>query len=72
MIITTTDPVTGADLEHPETRPYVIEGQGLLAVKIYFESAATRRAWLDTASGHPGNHFVTTLDNPDPGMADYN
>ena len=46
MIITTTDPVTGEPLQSLESKPFVIEGTGRLAVKIYFESEATRLAYL--------------------------
>lgn len=46
MIITTTDPVTGESLQSLESKPFVIEGNGRLAVKIYFESEATRLAYL--------------------------
>ena len=46
MIITTTDPITGEQLESLNLRPYVIEGEGQLAVKIYFESEETRRTYL--------------------------
>lgn len=46
MIITTTDPVTGEPLQSLESKPFVIEGNGRLAVKIYFESEATRLAYL--------------------------
>ena len=72
MIITTTDPMTGEDLVHPEPKPFVIEGKGHLAVKIYFESEETRRAYLDIEIQHPGNDFTVNLDNPDPNVADYN
>ncbi|MGB5305285.1 MAG: hypothetical protein WBO57_03510 [Gammaproteobacteria bacterium] len=46
MIITTTDPITGEHLESLGFKPYVIEGEGRLAVKIYFESEETRRTYL--------------------------
>ena len=46
MIITTTDPVTGESLQSLESKPFVIEGNGRLAVKIYFESEATRLTYL--------------------------
>ena len=46
MIITTTDPITGEHLHHLSQKPYVIEGEGRLAVKIYFESEETRRSYL--------------------------
>ena len=72
MIITTTDPMTGEDLVHPETKPFVIEGKGHLAVKIYFESEESRRAYLDIEIQHPGNDFTVNLDNPEPNMAGYN
>ncbi len=46
MIVTTIDPVTGnrvTDLEH---HPFVVEGSGVAAMKIYFESEDTKRAYL--------------------------
>lgn len=49
MIITTTDPITGEDIRNPEFKPFVIEGRGHLAIKIYFESEETRRQYLDIA-----------------------
>jgi hypothetical protein len=64
--------MTGEDLVHPETKPFVIEGKGHLAVKIYFESEESRRAYLDIEVQHPGNDFTVNLDNPEPNMADYN
>ena len=58
MIITTTDPITGEHLHHLSHKPYVIEGKGRLAVKIYFESEETRRSYLkryrDKAGSVPG------------------
>jgi len=51
VIITTTDPITGEDIRNPEFKPYVIEGRGHLAIKIYFESEETRRQYLDIAGG---------------------
>ena len=54
MIITTTDPITGEHLEGLEQKPFVVEGEGQLAVKVYFESEETRRTYLqrhaDTAA----------------------
>lgn len=46
VIITTTDPITGEHLHHLTHKPYVVEGKGRLAVKIYFESEETRRSYL--------------------------
>jgi hypothetical protein len=49
VIITTTDPITGEDIHNPEFKPFVIEGNGHLAIKIFFESEETRRQYLDSA-----------------------
>ncbi|MBT8116848.1 MAG: hypothetical protein KJO66_03380 [Gammaproteobacteria bacterium] len=46
MIFTTTDPITGEHLESLRFKPYVIEGEGRLAVKIYFDSEESRRTYL--------------------------
>ncbi len=72
MIITTTDPITGEDISNPEVKPFIIEGEGPLAVKVYFESEETRRLYLDIEVEHPGQDLRTNLDNPDPDVADYN
>ena len=53
MIITTTDPITGEDIHNPEYKPYVVEGSGHLAIKIFFESEETRRQYLDGAGEYP-------------------
>ncbi len=47
MIITTRDPVTGRSITDPETHPFTIEGEGPAALKIFFESEATKQAYLD-------------------------
>jgi hypothetical protein len=52
LIITTTDPVTGEPLQSLESKPFVIEGSGRLAVKIYFESEATRLTYLQDNNGN--------------------
>ena len=46
MIITTTDPVTGEHLHNLTAKPFIIEGQGRLAVKIYFESEENRLSYI--------------------------
>lgn len=52
MIITTTDPITGEYLHDLRAKPFVIEGSGNLAVKVYFESEETRRSYIHTHGGH--------------------
>ena len=64
MIISTTDPITGADVRDPAHHPFIVEGEGEAALKIYFESEETRQAYLDIEVEHPGNDFTHNLDNP--------
>ena len=47
MIITTTDPISGKEVSDPENHPFLIEGEGEYALKMYFESEATKRAYQD-------------------------
>ena len=42
-MIITTDPITGELLHDLDSKPFVVEGKGNLAVKIYFELEETRR-----------------------------
>ncbi len=46
MIVTTIDPVTGNKVTDLEHHPFVVEGGGVAALKIYFESEDTRRTYL--------------------------
>jgi len=64
MRISTTDPITGKDIPNPEGRPFVIEGSGDSALKIYFETEENKRIYLDIPVEHPGKDFTTNLDNP--------
>ena len=60
----TTDPITGNDLNDLENAPYVIEGRGEDALKIYFESEESRQTYLDveleTLDGHSVQVFNGT------------
>ena len=54
MIVTTIDPVTGnrvCDLEH---HPFIIEGSGMAALKIYFESETSKQVYLSAQPEPPG------------------
>lgn len=42
MRISTTDPMTLNDVTEAETAPFVIEGEGEGAIKVYFESENNR------------------------------
>ena len=46
VIVTTIDPVTGNKVTDLEHHPFVVEGSGVAALKIYFESEETRRSYL--------------------------
>ncbi len=70
MLISTTDPITLRDISDPENHPFVVEGEGDTAIKIYFESEETRQAYLDIEVEHPGEDFTTNLDNPQPMAGD--
>ncbi|MDH4189781.1 MAG: hypothetical protein OEW21_06210 [Betaproteobacteria bacterium] len=64
MRISTTDPITLKDIPDPEGHPFVVEGQGEAALKIYFENDESRQAYLDISVEHPGKDFTYNLDNP--------
>jgi len=70
MRISTTDPITLNEVTHPENRPFVVEGKGDSALKIYFESEANKKAYLDINVEHPGKDFEHNLDNPSPMAGD--
>lgn len=47
MRTTTTYPVTGNEVTGTEKAPFVVEGEGEDALKIYFETEASRQDYLD-------------------------
>ena len=47
MRVTTTDPISGNDVTGLENAPYVIEGSGEDALKIYFESEENKASYLE-------------------------
>jgi hypothetical protein len=48
MITSTLDPITLNDVNDLENAPYVVEGEGDNALKIYFESEQNKQEYLDT------------------------
>ena len=58
----TTDPITGNDVTSLETAPFVIEGSGEDALKIYFESEQSKKAYLDTDFEELGGHSVKVFN----------
>ena len=53
MRITKTDPITGNDVVDVDNAPYVIEGSGDDALKIYFESEENKASYLEIESKTP-------------------
>ncbi len=46
MRITTRDPMSGREVEDPKNAPYVMEGHGENALKIYFETEDNKGEYL--------------------------
>lgn len=66
MRICTTDPISGRDITDVARAPFVVEGTGDSALKIYFESEANRSEYLGVELEHPGQDLSVSLDNPQP------
>jgi len=73
MITTTLDPISLNDVKDIETAPYLIEGEGPNALKIYFESEANKQEYLNTpVHGSDGISGLKQIyddmaDNPNTG-----
>ena len=68
MITTTLDPITLNDVTDLENAPYVIEGEGDGALRIYFESEANKQEYLNTELH--GSDDMSGLKNIYDDMAD--
>ena len=51
--ISTTDPMTGHDIENATTHPSLVDGD----LTVYFDTEATRKAFIDMPLNHP-NHCL--------------
>ena len=74
MIVSTLDPITLNDVTDLDNAPYVLEGEGNGAIKVYFESEANKQEYLDTpmhgadgGSSAINKIFDDMADNPDTG-----
>jgi len=67
--VTTTDPMTGRDLHDVSGRPCVVHAGAQEELVIYFESEASKRAYLQVPVQHPIEHRLN-LDNPTDVMID--
>jgi hypothetical protein len=68
MITTTLDPITLNDVTDLENAPYVIEGEGDGALRIYFESEENKQEYLNTEVH--GSDDMSGLKNIYDDMAD--
>ena len=68
MITTTLDPITLNDVTDLEKAPFVIEGEGDGALRIYFESEENKQAYLNTKVH--GSDDLSGLKNIYDDMAD--
>ena len=62
MITVTRDPISLNDVQDLATAPFLIEGQDEKAVKIYFESEATKRAYLEHEAAQSEDDFFSDFD----------
>lgn len=63
MIISTTDPISLVDVQNPDTHPFIVEGEGENALKIYFENEENKNTYLGIDVEHPGDGIEHNLDN---------
>ncbi len=73
MITSTLDPISMKDVTDTENAPYVIEGNGSSALKIYFETEANKQEYLaiplHSSDGMSGlkRIYDDMADNPNTG-----
>jgi YHS domain-containing protein len=68
MITTTLDPISLNDVTDIENAPYLVEGEGQNALKIYFESEENKREYMNTPTH--GSDDMSGLKNIYDDMAD--
>ena len=71
-MISTTDPITGADISDPTGQPFVVEGDHYNDITIYFESEVTRDAYMAIPVERHGLDISVSLDNPTDDYPDVN
>lgn len=72
--ISTTDPMTGRDINDLFGKPYVVEGDHYNDLTIYFETEESKQAYLaiEVERNGGGGRLHSLLDNPAHDMNDYN
>jgi len=76
MKIHTLDPITLNDVRDLQNAPFVMEGEGSSAMKIYFESEQNKQEFLGTPlhgsdgkSGAGLKNIFEIADNPNTGLS---
>ena len=64
MIVSTTDPISLVDIKNPETHPFVVEGEGANALKIYFENEENKNTYLGIEVENPGEASEASRESP--------
>ena len=62
MRVTSTDPISGSDVIDLDNAPYVIEGNGDDALKVYFESDESKASYLEIESKTPQQVLIDTYN----------
>lgn len=66
-IRTTTDPISGHDVENPEDHPCLYEGNGENGLEIYFENEENRQTYLNMDTD---SHIVLEGNDSDDYVAE--
>jgi len=64
MQICTTDPISGNDVKDLNGAPFVIEGRGRRAMKIYFESEKNKAEYQGLDADHAGDDWKLNVEYP--------
>ena len=64
MQICTTDPISGNDVKDLNGAPFVIEGRGRRAMKIYFESEKNKAEYQGLVPDHADDDWTLNVDYP--------
>lgn len=62
MQICTTDPISGHDVKDLNSAPFVIEGRGKHAMKIYFESEKNKAEYQGYDPDHEGDDWNLNVE----------
>jgi len=64
MQICTTDPISGNDVKDLNSAPFVIEGRGRSAMKIYFESEKNKAEYQGLDLDHADHDLDLNVEYP--------